>query len=121
MAIEAQVFGTKRSNETKKALRFFKERRIRTHFVDLEERPAAAGELRRFGQKFGWAALIDLKSKRAQDRHIRPSGFSESQVLPLLEGDPLLLVTPLIRAGNQLAIGWDEELWRIFLKSGNSG
>jgi arsenate reductase (glutaredoxin) len=117
VALEAQVFGIKRSNETKKALRFFKERRIKTHFVDLEERAAAAGELRRFGQKFGWAALIDLKSKHAQERHIRPSGFSENQVLPLLEADPLLLVTPLVRAGNQLAVGWDEELWRMFLKT----
>lgn len=115
--MEAQVFGAKNSNETKKALRFFKERGIKTHFVDVAERPAAAGELRRFGQKFGWAALIDLKSKRAQDRHVRPSGFSESQVLPLLEADPLLLVTPLVRSGTQLAIGWNEELWREYVKA----
>ena len=52
--MEVQVFGTKSCNETRKALRFFKERRIRTHFVDLKERPASAGELKRFGQKFGW-------------------------------------------------------------------
>ena len=115
--MEVQVFGTKRCNETKEALRFFKERRITTHFVDLEDRPAAAGELRRFGQKFGWSALINLKGRRARDRHVRPSGFSESQVLPLLEGDPLLLVTPLVRSGNQLAIGWDEAPWRDFLKA----
>ena len=47
--MEAQVFGTRRSNDTKKALRFFKERRIKVHFVDLDQRAAAAGELRRFG------------------------------------------------------------------------
>lgn len=112
-----QVFGTRHCNETKKALRFFKERRIETHFVDLEQRPASAGELRRFGQKFGWGALINLRDKRARDRHLRPSGLSESQILPLLEADPVLLVTPLVRSGNQLAIGWDEELWRTFLNS----
>lgn len=115
--IQAQIFGTKRSPATLKALRFFKERRIQTHFVDLEARPAAAGELRRFGQKFGWAALIDLAGKRAKERHVRPSGFSESQILPLLEADPLLLMTPLVRLGSQLAIGWDEDLWRNFLRS----
>ncbi len=54
--MEAQVFGTKHCNATKKALRFFKERRIRVHFVDLEQRPASPGELRRFGQKCGWVA-----------------------------------------------------------------
>ena len=115
-SLQVQVFGTLHSNETKKALRFFKERRITTHFVDLEQRPAAAGELRRFGQKFGWAALIDLK-KRVPGRHPRPTGFSESQILPLLEAHPVLIVTPLVRSGNQLSIGWDEAVWRDFLKS----
>src|ERR1044071_790637 len=105
VALEVQVFGTKNSNETKKALRFFKERRIKTHFVDLEQRAASAGELRRFGQKYGWDALIDRSSKRYRDRHLRLTSTAESQVLPLLETDPMLLVTPLVRAGNELAIG----------------
>src|SRR5437899_1429131 len=114
--MEAQVFGTKSCNDTKKALRFFKERRITTHFVDLQVRAASAGELRRFGQRFGWGALLDRQGKRFQDRHIHLTSLSESQVLPLLEADPLLLVTPLIRAGNETAIGWDEARWREFLK-----
>src|SRR5438094_9962441 len=100
--MEAQIFGKKDSNETKKALRFFKERRIRTHFVDLEQRPAAAGELRRFGQKHGWAALVDRSSRRFRERNLRLLDVSEARILPLLEEDPLLLVTPLVRAGNEL-------------------
>ncbi|MSQ24570.1 MAG: arsenate reductase [Chloroflexi bacterium] len=115
--MEAQIFGTKSCKETLKALRFFKERRIKTHFVDLEARAAAAGELRKFGQKFGWGALIDLKSKRFADRHFHPNSFDESQILPLLEADPLLLVTPLVRSGNQIAVGWDEQLWRTLLRA----
>jgi arsenate reductase-like glutaredoxin family protein len=114
--VEVQVFGTRRDNETKKALRFFKERRITTHFVDLEVRPAAAGELRRFGQKLGWAALVDVKGKRFQERHLRLTSFAESQVLPLLEADPLLLITPLVRSGNEVAVGWDEARWRAIVK-----
>ena len=46
------------------ALRFFAERRIKTHFVDLNERAASLGELRRFAQKFGVQALIDRDAKR---------------------------------------------------------
>lgn len=114
--MEVQVFGTKRCNDTKKALRFFRERRITTHFVDLEQRAASAGELRRFGQKLGWGALLDRAGKRYQERHLRLTSLSESEVLPLLESDPLLLVTPLVRAGNELAVGWDEARWRAFLK-----
>jgi arsenate reductase len=46
--MEVQVFGVKKNAETRKALRFFSERRIRTHFVDFMERAASAQELRRF-------------------------------------------------------------------------
>ena len=115
--MEVQIFGTRGSKDTQKALRFFKERRITTHFVDLEQRRASAGELRRFGQKFGWPALIDRAGKRYQERRLRLTGLSESQILPLLEADSLLLVTPLLRAGNELAVGWDEDHWRTVLKS----
>ena len=49
--MEVQIFGIRKSAETRKALRFFAERRVKTHFVDLQERPASPGELRRFAQK----------------------------------------------------------------------
>ena len=54
----------KKSADTRAALRFFAERRIKVHFVDLNERAAAVGELRRFAQKYGVAALIDRDSRR---------------------------------------------------------
>ena len=62
--MEVQIFGVKKSADTRKAQRFFAERRIRVHFVDLTERAASPGELRRFQQKFGVTALIDKSSKR---------------------------------------------------------
>src|SRR5260370_3274917 len=65
--MEVQIFGVKKSAETRAALRFFAERRIKTHFVDLTERPAALGELRRFAQKFGVTALLHRASRRFAD------------------------------------------------------
>jgi arsenate reductase (glutaredoxin) len=115
--VEVQIFGTKSCKETQKALRFFKERRIKTHFVDLQVRPAAAGELRRFGQKLGWGTLIDRQGKRFQERRLHLSSLTEGQVLPLLEQDALLLVTPLVRSGNVFGVGWDEGKWREFVKT----
>ena len=115
--MEVQVFGTKHCNATKKALRFFKERRIKVHFVDLEQRPASVGELRRFGQKYGWGALLNWPGQRPPARNISPAKLSEGLVLPLLEADPLRLVTPLVRAGNEVAVGWNEARWRLFLKA----
>ena len=63
--MNVQVFGFKNCQDTRKALRFFSERRIPVHFVDLDERPAARGELRRFQEKFGAAALINREIGRA--------------------------------------------------------
>ncbi len=51
--MEVQIFGVRKSAGTRKALRFFAERRVKTHFVDLQVRAASVGELRRFAQKFG--------------------------------------------------------------------
>jgi arsenate reductase-like glutaredoxin family protein len=114
--MEFQVFGTKSCNETKKALRFFKERRITVHFVDLKERPASPGELKRFAQKFGWEALLDREGKRFRDRGLHVAHVPESRIPALLEDDPMLLVTPLVRSGNELGVGWDEARWREHVK-----
>ena len=114
--MEFQVFGTKSCNETKKALRFFKERRIKVHFVDLKERAASGGELKRFGQKFGWEALLDRGGKRFRERGLHVAHVPESRIPPLLEDDPMLLVTPLVRSGNELGVGWDEGRWRELVK-----
>ena len=110
--MEVQIFGTKSCNETKKALRFFKERRIRTHFVDLKERAASAGELKRFAQKFGADALLDREAKRFRERGLHAAHISEARILLLLEEEPAMLVTPLLRAGSLLAVGWNEPQWR---------
>lgn len=116
--MEAQVFGTKACNETKKALRFFKERRIRVHFVDLKERPASAGELKRFAQKFGAERLLDREGKRFRERGLHVADLPEARILPLLEDDPMLLRTPLVRSGALLDVGWDEARWREWTKGG---
>ena len=62
--LNIQIFGFKNCQDTRKAQRFFAERRIAVHFVDLDERPAAKGELRRFAERFGPAALIDKEGAR---------------------------------------------------------
>jgi arsenate reductase len=116
MAVEFQVFGTKSCNETKKALRFFKERRMKVHFVDLKERAASKGELQRFAQKFGWDRLLDREGKAFRDRGLHVAHVGEARIAALLEDDPMLLRTPLVRQGNAIDIGWDEAKWRDHLK-----
>src|SRR3954466_13533067 len=100
--MEVQIFGVKKSSDTRKALRFFAERRIKTHFVDFNERAAAPGELKRFVQKFGLNALIDKESKRYEELGLRHSRLSDDTWLDKLVGEPMLLRMPLVRNGNAL-------------------
>ncbi len=110
--MDVQIFGTKKSTDTRKALRFFAERRIKTHFVDLAERPASLGELKRFAQKFGLAALIDRDSRRYLDLGLQHSRMSDDRWLELLADEPMLLRTPLVRQQSRLTIGLAEEEWK---------
>ena len=110
--MEIQIFGIKKSADTRKALRFFSERRIKTHFVDLMERAASPGELKRFAQKFGINALIDRESKRFDELGLRYAQLSDERWLQKLSDEPLLLRMPLVRNANHLGIGANEELWK---------
>jgi arsenate reductase-like glutaredoxin family protein len=110
--MEVQIFGIRKNPNTRKALRFFAERRIRTHFVDLQERPASPGELRRFVQKFGVEALVDRESRRYADLGLGAAHLSDERWLEKLAAEPLMLRMPLVRRQHQLTIGDAEPTWR---------
>ena len=110
--MEVQIFGVKKSADTRKAQRFFAERRIKVHFVDLMERTASPGELRRFQQKFGVTALIDKSARRYADLGLGSSRMGDERWMELLADEPLLLQMPLVRNGNQLTIGAAEAVWK---------
>jgi arsenate reductase len=115
--MDVQIFGIKKSSETRKALRFFAERRIKTHFVDLAERAASRGELSRFAQKFGVAALVDETARRYAELGLRTARYGEERWLEILVDEPLLLKMPLVRHGNALTIGPAESTWKNWLTS----
>ena len=109
---EVQVFGTRKSSDTRKALRYFAERRIETHFVDLAERAASRGELSRFAAKFGVEALVDRSSALFRDLGLVHTRLSGEQWLGRLVDEPFLLRIPLVRSGHRLTIGVDDNTWR---------
>jgi arsenate reductase len=110
--MEVQIFGIKKSADTRKALRFFAERRVKTHFVDLEERPASPGELNRFAQKFGAEALVNRQSRRFADLGLGTARLSNDRWVEKLALEPLLLRMPLVRYGQQLTVGDARDTWR---------
>jgi arsenate reductase-like glutaredoxin family protein len=103
------VFGVRKSAATRAALRFFAERRIKVHFVDLNERPASPGELRRFAEKFGLQNLLDRDSRRYLDLG-RPVA-----TLDRLSAEPLLLRMPLVRCRQQLTVGAAPDVWAAWI------
>lgn len=113
--MNVQVFGFKNDQDTRKALRFFAERRVPVHFVDLDEKPPARGELRRFAEKFGPAALIDRESRRFRDLGLRVAGDSPQRLLERALTEPHLLKTPLVRGGNRVSIGHAPADWTAWL------
>ena len=110
--MEVQIFGVRKSADTRKALRFFAERRVRIHFVDLNERAASPGELRRFVQRFGVESLVDRGSRRFAELGLGAASLSEERWLEKLAAEPLLLRMPLVRQGSRLTVGDATETWR---------
>ena len=113
--MDVQIFGIKKNADTRKALRFFAERRIRTHFVDLHERAASRGELSRFAQKFGTAALIDPNARRFTELGLGVARYGDERWLDILVDEPLVLKLPLVRRDNALTIGVAEDTWKGWL------
>lgn len=115
--MEVQIFGTNKSQDTKKAQRFFAERRVRVHFVDLRERAASKGELQRFTQKFGLTALIDKTSRRYQELGLGAVRYGDERWFQTLLDEPLLLVQPLVRWQHKVSIGLAEDEWKQWIET----
>jgi arsenate reductase (glutaredoxin) len=109
--MEVQVFGIRKSAETRAALRYFAERRIKVHFVDFAVRGPSKGELQRFAQKFGVEALIDRDSRRFGELGLAASRYSDERWLDKLVQEPGILRLPLVRFGRELTIGAADPVW----------
>jgi arsenate reductase len=112
-----QIFGTPDSQTTRAALRFFKERRIDVHLVDIRRKPMAAGELRRFVERLGARALADEQGKAWRDAGLGYLSMSDVDLADRLLADQRLLNIPLVRIGNGFAAGRNEAAWKSLVAS----
>ena len=109
-----QIFGTKKSFDTKKAQRWFKERRIRFQFVDLREKDMSKGELRLVMQAAGGLdAVLDPKAKDA-DTLAMVQNLAESQRFDKLLENQQLLREPIVLNGRQATVGYRPEVWETW-------
>jgi arsenate reductase-like glutaredoxin family protein len=110
-----QIFGVKNSQETRAAERFFKERRVPMQIVDLKQKPIAAGEIKRFLDRYGWDGLLDVAGKPYVDGGLQYLKLTDDQRMQRIAREPKLLRLPLVRCGAAIAVGRDEAAWKAML------
>ncbi|HVZ73310.1 MAG TPA: ArsC/Spx/MgsR family protein [Polyangia bacterium] len=115
--LTVQIFGTKKCQDTRKAERFFKERGVAVHSVDLAQKGMSAGELRNVAARVGgMEALIDRAGKRYVEKGLKYAAPTGPRIEQILVDDPLLLRTPVVRAGGRATVGYAAEVWLSWLQ-----
>lgn len=104
-----QIFGKSKCFDTKKAQRYFKERRIKVQNIDLLKYGMSKGELTSVVRAVGLDALIDPKHPDAT--LLNYLAYDQQKLEHLLE-DPRLLKTPIVRNGKQATVGYAPEVWK---------
>lgn len=109
-----QIFGTKKSFDTKKAQRYFKERRIKVQFIDLKEKEMSKGELQSVMRAVGGIdAVIDPNAKD-QDTVALITYLAESQKFDKLLENQQILREPIVRDGQKATVGYCPDVWKTW-------
>ena len=106
-----QIFGKPKCFDTKKAERYFKERRIKFQAIDLKKYGISRGELQSVLRSVKLPDLIDPKHPDA--KLLEYLAYDQDKVEKLLE-DPSLLKTPIVRNGKQATVGYQPEVGKTW-------
>ena len=109
-----QIFGTKKCKETQKAERFFKERRIPFHFRNLTEKGIAKGELENIKRAVPIDDLFNDEGKQFKKRNLEFMVYDKEEELL---NDSLLFITPIVRNGKLATVGYQPDVWKVWIKS----
>jgi arsenate reductase len=110
-----QIFGTAKCKQTRAAERFFKERAISIHSIDLAIKGPSKGELESVARAVGgMKALFDPASPRAKEKGLHVAAPTEARLLELFLEEPRLLRTPIVRDGAEAAVGEAAAVWKKF-------
>ena len=105
-----QIFGKSKCFDTKKAQRYFKERRIKFQFIDLAQKGFSPGEWRSVRQKLGYEDLVDTKCRAYQEEYMDYITREAAEEKLFLY--PELLKTPIVRNGREVTVGYCPEIWK---------
>jgi arsenate reductase-like glutaredoxin family protein len=111
MPVTVQIFGTRKCQDSRKAERWFKERRQPVQFIDLKQKGMSPGELKSVAAKVGLEALIDREGARYRDKGLKSAAPTGPRIEQMLLDDPLLLKTPVVRCGKEATVGHQPDVW----------
>lgn len=110
-----QCFGKKKCFDTQKTERFFKERKIKYQFIDLNIKGLSKGELKSVKNSVGLNNLINTKAKDYKKLNLDQIRGEETKEEILLN-NPQLLNTPIVRNGKEATVGYSPEIWTTWEK-----
>ena len=109
-----QIFGRKKCFNTKKAERFFKERKIKYQFIDINEKPMSKGEMNNILRCIEINDLINTKSKDYSKLNFNNIRSKDIKAELLLKNQSVMN-TPIVRNGNEAMVGSREDLWKKWI------
>ena len=109
-----QIFGTKKSADSRKVERYFKERGIKFQFVDMKEKGLSKGEFNSVKQAVGGLdKMIDEAAKDQDTLALVRYISDEDKEEKVLENQQILLL-PIVRNGRQATVGYKPEVWKTW-------
>lgn len=112
-----QIYALKKNFDTQKAERFFKERRIPYQLLDLKKHKLGQRELALFARRLGAENLVDRQNPQALSHPIAHND-DPAYILECLLENPRFLRTPIVRNGEQVTLGADENTWNAWIQKG---
>lgn len=107
-----QIFGTNKSQDTKKAQRFFKERGIPFQFIDMKQKGMSRGELESVLRGAGGLeAILDHEAKDKGPLSLILHTVKEDRLETLLENQQAIKL-PVVRNGKLAAVGYAPDVWK---------
>ena len=112
MTVNIQIFGSKKNNDSKKAERWFKERRIKYQYIDLKSKGLSPREYQAVRKCVGFEALVDTKCRAYEDlglQYVPPQAVDQR-----IADCPAILNAPIVRNGKQATVGYHPEIWETW-------
>lgn len=107
-----QIYGKAKCFDTKKAERYFKERRIKYQLIDLKKYGMSKGEYTSIKRAVGsMEALLDASSKEYEAGFMKYLASEEAKEEKLLENQGMFK-TPIVRNGKLATVGYQPEIWK---------